>query len=254
VRWRPAVEKRLVGSGIPPAYALSLIAHESRGDPDLVNPVSRATGLLQVTWSPLQDWNRQNDAVLALEDVRDPEMNLSIGLDHLEKIVTSYAKHHKATLATDWKDPRFVGLVTLGWNAGHSEKSGVGYVVSRLEEAGIPPERITATAVQQAANRLEKASRFLKDPERLAWVKRTVASYVGSPEGDRQVASTKSRYWPWLLGGAAVFGGILLYRMAKKQALLEEREEKRALSEGPAAMPFYPCPPGYGPPGYVPAG
>jgi len=229
-QWRSLVIK-YVGTDIPADYVLTLIDYESGGNENDVNSSSGATGLLQITKVALNDFNQRHGTNYQLTDALDPELNISIGVELLRRIVTSYTKSHPVSLAADWRSARWVALVTLGWNAGYSERAGVGYVVGKLEAAGIEPGRITAETVSQLAAKLPDASRYLAMPDRVSWANRVTKSYGAgggqvTPNGGSKPAGSKT---PYIVAAVTVVGvgGYLAYRYHQKQ----KREERKALRE-----------------------
>ncbi|MGE0403410.1 MAG: hypothetical protein AB7T06_42285, partial [Kofleriaceae bacterium] len=95
----------------------------------------------------------------------------------LHLIANSYRKNHPhvPNLQTDWDNPRFVELLTFGWNAGFSEAGGVGRVARYLEKLGaidITLDQITAHA------RVAGASKHLSNQAKVAWCKSVVALYL----------------------------------------------------------------------------
>ena len=51
----------------------------------------------------------------------------------------------------DWKSRRYAELVALGWNAGYSDRGGVGLAVTELEAAGAKPDDVTVDTVARVA-------------------------------------------------------------------------------------------------------
>jgi hypothetical protein len=78
-------------------------------------------------------------------------------------------------LREDWNNRRFVELLTFGWNAGYSERGGVGRVARFLERQGQHNE-ITIDSIHAAA-RDAGASRHLSNPKKVSWCKGVVALY-----------------------------------------------------------------------------
>lgn len=160
---------------IPLAFLRVLAYHESSLDPGKVTKSSNATGLFQVVPKVLADYNLEHGTKWTLSDTKNPTLNAQIGIGLLTRIVKGYQKNHKS-LATDWRDPRFVALVVQGFNAGYSETGGVGFVVGKMESSGLPKEKIAVDTVAQAAKKLG-ASRFLSMPDRMAYAKKVASDY-----------------------------------------------------------------------------
>ena len=167
----------LSGGLIPTAFLRVLSFHESSLNPDAVTPSSHATGLFQTTQTVIDEYNLHHGTKHTLEDAKDPTLSTKIGTELLAQIVSGYRKNHPRSLATNWADPRFIGLLVAGFNAGYSERGGVGKVVGELERAGIPAERITVDTVAQAA-KSAGASKYLSQPDRLRYWKAVTASYL----------------------------------------------------------------------------
>ncbi len=243
-QWRSLVEK--YAGDIPPAYLLTLLHYESGGRPDCVMKTSHATGLFQITWAALADYNREAGTHFELEAMKDPELNTVIAVRTLHRIMKSYEKNHPESIgAPDWSSPRYLGLLTLGWNAGYSEASGVGYVVSAMEKAGVPKDKITATNVRLAADKLKTAGKHLREKDRVDWVRRLVMAFLGGKiddDGPPTSKSTRQKYW--IVGGVAVgVVGLLLYRSHKRVAAAEEKELREERRRGrlpgiPLHQPF----------------
>jgi hypothetical protein len=250
-QWRSLVIKH-AGTDIPPAYVLNLIDYESGGNAQDVNPTSNATGLLQITKVALQGFNQAHGTSYALADMLDPDLNLQVGIDLIRRIISSYGAH-PASLSPDWQSARWVALLTLGWNAGYSERAGVGYVVGKLEAAGIEPARITVDTVSQLATKLPDASRYLAMPDRVKWAKRVTQAYAGSSGGSQAGTGAGAgngggrSMTPYIVAGVAVVGvgGYLLYRNYQKQKreeehLLREMEREEQAEAHQAQLPHHP--------------
>jgi hypothetical protein len=175
--WDPIIE-RFAGF-VPMAFIRALIHGESGGNSQKENPTSHAAGLLQITDVVRRDWNAAHpQAPVSRVDLFDPEINVRIGAALLNRIVQTYRRH--PTLTPDWKGRRYPELVALGWNAGYSDRGGVGLAVARLEAAGAPAEDVTVDSVARAAAGLPGASRFVSLPERVAYAKAVADLYLGS--------------------------------------------------------------------------
>jgi len=175
--WDPVIQ-RFAGS-VPVAFIRALIHGESGGDSQKENPASHAAGLLQITEIVRKDWNAAHaDAPVGRNDLFDPEINVRIGAALLNRIVQTYRRHR--TLAPDWNTRRYPELVVLGWNAGYSDRGGVGLVVSQLEAAGAQANDVTVDSVARVAAGLPQVSRFVSLPERMAYAKAVADLYLGS--------------------------------------------------------------------------
>lgn len=222
---------KYAGADLPPAYLRALVEYESGGNPRDVNPDSGAAGLLQITRGALRDYNEREATKFDATDLLDPDLNLAIGVALLRRIIDSYRTNHPDSLAPDWRSPRWVSLLTLGWNAGYSEKAGVGAAVRKLEAAGVPPDRITADAVSQLAGRAEGLSRYLAMPSRVAWAKRVTQKFSKAAPSEGGEPQGKPSRKGLAIGAVVVAGtiaGVLVYQHAKKKRRLELREARLA--------------------------
>jgi soluble lytic murein transglycosylase-like protein len=175
--WDPVIER--YAARVPLAFIRALVHGESGGDSQKENPASHAAGLLQITEIVRQDWNAAHpDAPVSRDQLFDPEINIRIGAALLNRIVQVYGHHH--TLRPDWQSRRYAELVALGWNAGYSDRGGVGFVVSELESAGARAEDVTVDSVARVAAGLPDASRFVSRPDRVAYAKAVADLYLGS--------------------------------------------------------------------------
>ena len=174
----------------PPALVRSVIENESSGDPDNVNPKSGATGLMQIVRSVLKDYNLAHGETWTMEDMKDPDKNLTVGVDHLERIAKSLSRNHPS-LPLDFGSRRFVELVILGWVNGYSEAGGVGNVVGKMEAAGVPADKITADSVAEMAPGVLPNTRFSAEmPAKVKWAKKVANDYFrGGGKESRAVAA-----------------------------------------------------------------
>jgi hypothetical protein len=174
VRRFDAVFERYRGS-IPLAYLRALVDRESNGRPEV--RTGSAVGLMQIVPVVLADYNKRHGTAYQSAQLVDPATNVAIGCELLRIIANSYRKNHPhvPNLQTDWNNPRFVELLTFGWNAGFSEAGGVGRVARYLEKLGtvdITLDQITAHA------RVAGASKHLSNSAKVAWCKSVVALYM----------------------------------------------------------------------------
>ncbi len=162
------------GHGIPVPYLRALALRESNLNPRLAS--GPAWGLLQVIEVVRQDYNQRTGATFTRKDLLDPAVNVTIAASALATIVESYARNHPriVNLQANWNNPRFVELLTFGWNAGWSERGGVGRVAHYLEARGTLDQTIDAIYfASQAAG----ASAHLANPLKVAWSKSVAAQY-----------------------------------------------------------------------------
>ncbi len=189
---------------VPVPFIRALIHGESGGNAQKQNPTSHATGLLQITEIVRRDWNTAHPgAPVMLGDLFDPEINVRIGAALLNRIVQVYAHH--PTLQPDWLSRRFAELVVLGWNAGYSDRGGVGLVVSELEAGGAAPDGVTVDTVARAAADLPQGSRFVARADRVAWAKAVADLYLGSRRNP-VVASAGDMVGPVVIAALGTLG------------------------------------------------
>ncbi len=170
------------GDRIPVPYLRVLANAESGMRPN--DPL----GLINITSIALADFNRRHpETVIKAAQMRDPATNIRVAADTLRQIIGSYERNHDdlPNLRTDWTNPRFVQLLTLGWNAGHSELSGVGRVLRYLkaQPAAQRPTDITIDAVFAAA-RAAQATEHLSNRRKLDYSKGVAAAFAREVERD----------------------------------------------------------------------
>ena len=163
---------------IPLAYMRALASRESSFDPS--DTEGAAWGLMQVTPVVLRSWNKRTGENVKRGQLLDPDTNVKIAADTLNRIVRAYNANHPAVLGEDWNSRRYVELVTAGWNAGWSQAAGVQRVVTYLQQKtrrmrGDAPS-ITVDEVQKNAA-AAGAVRWLAMPDRLRWWKSVAELY-----------------------------------------------------------------------------
>ena len=116
--------------------------------------------------------------------VPEREINVAMATWLLGRIVASYRTNHPTVpnLQPDWTNPRFVELLTFGWNAGYSEAGGVGRVARHLEERG--ETDLTIDLVHEQA-KAAGASKHLARADKVNWCKSVAALYA------RELASAR---------------------------------------------------------------
>ncbi|MCA9678211.1 MAG: lytic transglycosylase domain-containing protein [Kofleriaceae bacterium] len=139
------------GRGIPLPYLRALAARESDLRPDLTT--GPAWGLLQVEPVVLADYNKRHGTTFRRADLLSPAINVAVAADALRVIIASYRRFHPdvVNLREDWDNPRFVELLTFGWNAGFSERAGVGRVVTYLGRQGVADVTVDMVFAHAAA-------------------------------------------------------------------------------------------------------
>lgn len=173
VRRFDAVFARYRGD-LPIEYVRALVERESDGWSSV--HAGSAIGLMQIRPVVLADHNKRHGTAYRSEHLTDPAINVSIGCDLLRLIIESYRKKHPRmpSLQADWNNPRFVQLLTLGWNAGYSEAGGLGRVARYLEQVGVHDVDLDLIA---AYARTAGATKHLSNPAKLTWCKSVAALY-----------------------------------------------------------------------------
>lgn len=157
----------------------ALTKRESDMNPlDATDP---AWGLMQVVPQVRESYNQRKGTRYTQGDLLDPETNVKIAADLLNRIVVAYQKHPDRNMKEDWGNPEFVKLVTAGWNSGYSEAGGVGKVASYLERQGKP---VTHDAVFQTAA-AAGATVHLQNPVKYSWQRSVSDLYFAQPDRGR---------------------------------------------------------------------
>lgn len=156
--------------GIPEAYLRALACRESRCKAD--DNTAPARGLMQITEIVRKSIPRPGTSELYTQaDLLNPEVNVYLCCKTL-----SNAMHALKAVGEppNWGDPRWVGLLTAGWNAGYSVKGGVARVVKYLKQHGLPANIDNVYKYGQAAG----AVKWLWSvPHRLPWWRSVVQLY-----------------------------------------------------------------------------
>ena len=182
-RFDPLFARR--GRFLPIPY-LRALAHGESG----LNP-SDPKGLINVVAVALDDYNRRQKTRIRPEEMRIPETNVRVAADTLRTIIASYRRNHPdvPNLRENWSNPAFVELLTLGWNAGYSEASGVGKVVQYLTARG--QKHITAADIHQHAQAAGATRWLSSEPiasEKLRWSQGVARRFYAENERDRAEA------------------------------------------------------------------
>ena len=164
------------GKGLPVAFLRALAKNESGFDPNSDmgkgKAPNAAKGILQVMGGVREDFNLRMGTSFNSQDLFDPIICTRIASAALTRFIFSYARNHPDSLGTDWTDRRWVELVVFGWNAGYSEKGGVGKAVYILEKNGIRGPKVTIDAVHEVAlANPDKISANLRRADKVAWSK-----------------------------------------------------------------------------------
>ena len=179
------------GQGIPVPYLRALALRESDMNPR--ESSGPAWGLLQVIEVVRQDYNEHTGAKYTRQDLLDPAINVTIAATALATIVRSYAQNHPRikNLQADWNNPRFIELLTFGWNAGWSERGGVGRVSKFLEQRGLLDQTLDTI---YRASRDAGASPHLANAAKVGWSKSVAAQYFRELAAERPVIEMPEEY------------------------------------------------------------
>lgn len=171
---------------MPVAYLRALAKRESNMDPK--EQSGPAWGLMQVVEVVRRDFNKRHGTDYPRTDLHDPETNVRMATWLLHVIIASYRRNHSGVpnMLMDWPNPRFVELLTAGWNAGWSERAGLGRVVRYLEKQG--KTDITIDDVYENA-KAAGAVRFLSERARWKWWKSVARLYMSEALRDYEALS-----------------------------------------------------------------
>lgn len=232
LRWEPLVRK--YAGKIPVKFGLTIIAHESAGNPDAVSNTG-ARGLMQITGVALRAVNRGLGTTYTRDDLFTPEINVMVGMGLLNSIVQTWNYKHPKTLSARWTSAQWLALLVLAWNAGSFEHNGVGYVVTTMERGNIPRSKITVDTVAQASANLPDASKWLRVPQRVAWAKKVARDYLRIAEPRLPpTEQPKGSKWPWVMVGGALAGGALylMFKPTKGGASISLSSDQIGLLKG----------------------
>lgn len=165
-----------LNSGVPYLYLRALAIHESNLKADAVGS-GKERGLLQIHPITLEAYNKANKKQVTADESAQPITNAMIAVWLIKRIVSSLKKNHPNSFDGNWSSPRDVAIITQAYNAGESEKSGVGKLIGAMEKQKIAPERITYETIAQA-NEAMKINKWLSDKRRLEYVKRVTNDYM----------------------------------------------------------------------------
>ncbi len=183
---------------LPVAFLRALAYRESGLNPGSVMPGSTnaARGILQVVGVVREDFNQKNGTSYTADDLLNPDINVKIAANLINRIIGYYGKHPSGNLHEDWQNPEFVKLLVAGWNAGFSEGGGVGKVASYLEARAIP---VTHDNVYRYAGDAGAVS-YLQTPDRQDWQRSVQALYFAQPDRPTTKALT------WIVAALAAWG------------------------------------------------
>lgn len=173
---------------IPIEFLRALVTRESGMDP--AERKGPAWGLMQIIEAVRLDYNKKHKTTYTREHLLDPRVNVAIGCWLLRTIIKSYEKHHAdvPNLRTDWTNRRWSELLVFGWNAGYSERGGVGKVAHYLKTHGLPVHLDNIRLYADFAG----ASRHLQRRDKLQWSKSVVDLYLAEREATAQAGTTRA--------------------------------------------------------------
>ncbi len=162
------------GQGLPVAYLRALSWGASGLRPGLVK--GDAWGLLQVEPVVLRDFNKRHGTTFRKADLLTDTINVAVAADMLRLIIASYRRFHPdvPNLQEQWDNPRFVELLTAGYDAGFSERGGVGRVVGYLKKQGLTDITLDMVFAHAAA---AGAVRHLAREDKVHFVKRVTRRF-----------------------------------------------------------------------------
>lgn len=190
---KPASNRRLTrefdmiftafGFGLPVPYLRALAARESglrANDPN---------GLISVVRVVREDFNERHGTDVKPDDLRQPGTSVMIASWALRRIIDSFVRNHTEVpnLREDWINRAFVELLTFAWNAGHSERAGLGRVVRYLTDRG--QTDITVDDIVANASRAG-AKHWLWNRKKLKWSKSVAELYFRELERDVAAGAT----------------------------------------------------------------
>lgn len=166
-------------SGIP-ARLLRVIAKRESGNDPMATPNARssqaARGLMQITGIVRQDYNRRHGTDITPDDLWDPRVNVAIGADLLRTIVDAYRATGLVELQPDWTSRRWVDLLSLGYGAGYSARSGVIYAARALHQQ---KREISVESIERWGPEIPGVYAELYRPAKVRWCKDTAGLFFG---------------------------------------------------------------------------
>lgn len=150
---------------MPVPFMRALAYNESSMNP--LESRDPAWGLMQVVPAVRESYNRRFGTVYTQRDLLDPQTNVRVASELLNRIARQYQAKHGAdpNMRVNWGNPEFVKLVVAGWNSGYSEAAGVGRVAGFLRQRGLP---VTHDNVFKFASQAG-ATRHLQNPTKYNW-------------------------------------------------------------------------------------
>lgn len=190
---------------VPVPFLRALAKRESDMNPnDTRGP---AWGLMQIVEVVRNSWNKRNPGqAISRGQLLDPNTNVKLATNLLNRIAIAYAKHPDPNMKPNWSSPEFVKLVLAGWNSGYSEGGGVGRVAKYLEARNIPVTHDNVFAYAGAAG----ATRHLQNPGKQRWQRGVADLYFRQPDAPASGMSFVVK------AGIAVLLGLLVAKYVFK--------------------------------------
>lgn len=160
------------GGNLPVAFLRALSYKESSQNPNLKN------GLMQVVTVARDDYNRVHGTNYSAAQLQNPDLNVKVAADLLNRIIGYYQKHPDPNLKPNWTNPEFVKLLTAGWNSGYSDGGGVGKVASYLESRKMPVTHDNVFKYAAPAG----ATAWLQNSQKYNWQKSVADLFFQQPD------------------------------------------------------------------------
>jgi len=202
-KWDPTF--RAHAGRVPVPFLRALAKRESDFNPNETGASYR--GLLQVGINNvLPSYNQRRGTAYTANDLLNPDVNVKIAADLINRIAVAFDKHPSPNMKIDWTNPEFVKLVLAGWNSGYSEAGGVGKVASYLEARGIPVTHDNVFAHAGAAG----ATVHLQNLAKQRWQRGVADLYFAQPDAPTAASGFL------LKASVAVLLGLLVSRYVLK--------------------------------------
>ncbi len=160
--------------GIPTTYMQALACRESTCDPlDQEDP---AWGLMQITGSVRRSEPRLDGKPgrHTRPELLDPRISVYLCTRTLARAMRVLKS---VGMPPAWNDPKWVGLLTAGWNAGYSRSRGVGLVIRYLVDQGWRKQDIDIHTIYNHAKQAGAVKYLWKFPKRPKWWASVVRLY-----------------------------------------------------------------------------
>lgn len=153
----------------------------------------------------LPSYNKRRGTNYSSKDLFDPEINVKIATDLLNRITVAMDKHPDPNMKWNPSNPESVKLLLAGWNSGYSEAAGLGKVARYLESRGIPVTHENVFTFAREAGGTHFLQREQYDKKR-RWQAGVADLYFRQPDAPTPGASAGGFV---MRAGIAVFVGLL---------------------------------------------